>query len=172
MKCINELIDDQYENTGITHTRRIARAFVINDKDEVCLLKVFGTDDFGPRDYYETPGGGIKDDEDMLEAVIREVKEETGITASLISEIGYVSDYYNLIHRHNMNFYYLLKADSYGELALEEGEKKIIAGFDFYPLDEAVRMYEKMTNEKLEILVRRRELPVLLEAIKILNELK
>ena len=171
MKCINELIDDQYENNGITHTRRIARAFVINDKKEVCLLKVEGTDDFGHRDYYETPGGGIKDDEDIVEAVIREVKEETGINASLICEIGYVSDYYNLIYRHNMNYYFLLKVESYGELALEESEKKIIAGFNFYSLEEAVKLYEKMDKEKLEILVRRRELPVLLEAIKILNEL-
>ena len=84
MKCINELIDDQYPFNGITHTRKIARAFLLNDNNELCLLKIEGTDDFGLRDYYETPGGGVKEDEDLKDAVIREVLEETGIKASVV----------------------------------------------------------------------------------------
>ena len=58
-KCINKLIDDQYDYTTITHTRSVARAILINDSNEVCLLHVEGKDDFGYRNYYETPGGGI-----------------------------------------------------------------------------------------------------------------
>lgn len=171
MKCINELVDDQYPLTEITHTRKIARAFVINEQKEVCLLKIVGTDDFGTRNYYETPGGGIKENEDMVCAVIREVKEETGITCSFISEIGYVSDYYNLISRHNLSYYYLMKVESYGDNALEEGEKKIIDGYEFISLDKALNIYKNMNKERLEILVSRRELPVLLEAIKIIEKL-
>lgn len=171
MKCINELIDDQYPFNGITHTRKIARAFLLNDNNELCLLKIEGTDDFGLRDYYETPGGGVKEDEDLKEAVIREVLEETGIKASVVCEIGYVSDYYNLIHRHNLNYYFLLKAESYGESHLEEGEKTIIKGMKFFSLDEAVNIYKNMNKEKLEILVSRRELPVLMEAIFIIKNI-
>lgn len=169
MKCINELIDDQYPLEEITHTRIIARAILLNEKNEVCLLKIDGYDDFGHRNYYETPGGGVNDGEDLKHAVIREVLEETGITAHIISEIGYVSDYYNLIKRHNMNYYFLLKVDSYGNKHLEEYEKSIIKGMNFYSLKEAVKLYENMNKDKLEILVSRRELPVLLEAISILK---
>ena len=169
MKCINELIDDQYPLTEITHTRVIARAILLNDKDEVCLLKIDGYDDFGHRNYYETPGGGVNPDEDLKEAVIREIKEETGIEAIVLEEIGYVSDYYNLIKRHNLSHYFLMRVVSYGESHLEEGEKTIIKGMEFFPLDKAVKLYENMSKEKLEILVRRRELPVLLEAIALLK---
>ena len=169
MKCINELIDDQYPLTEITHTRVIARAILLNDKNEVCLLKIDGYDDFGHRNYYETPGGGVNPEEDLKEAVVREIKEETGIEAIVLDEIGYVSDYYNLIKRHNLSHYFLMKVVSYGESHLEEGEKTIIKGMDFFPLDEAVKLYENMSKEKLEILVRRRELPVLLEAMALLK---
>lgn len=171
MKCINNLIDDQYPLIKITHTRKIARAILLNAKNEVCLLKIEGTDDFGPRNYYETPGGGVNDGEDLKEAVIREVIEETGITASVISEIGYVSDYYNLINRHNLSYYFLMKVESFGLSHLEEEEKKIIKGMQFFSLSDAVEVYKNMSNEKLEILVSRRELPVLLEAISLLKNM-
>ena len=171
MKCINELIDEEYPLTEITHTRKIARGFLLNENNEVCLLKIEGTDDFGDRDYYETPGGGVNNGESLEDAVIREILEETGITSELICEIGYVSDYYNLINRHNLNYYFLLRVESYGDNHLEETEKKIIAGMDFYPLDVAVKLYENMNKDKLERLVSKRELPVLLEAINIIKNM-
>ena len=74
MKIINKLIDNQYDKSTITHTRKIASAVLINDKNEVCLLHVLGDDDFGHRDYYETPGGGVNENEEIDKAVIREIK--------------------------------------------------------------------------------------------------
>lgn len=168
MKCINKLIDDQYENTGITHTRKVARAILINDKNEVCLLKILGDDDFGHRDYVETPGGGVKDNEDLKEAVVREIKEETGCDSIVIDEIGYVDDYYNLIHRHNITYYYLLKVSKFGTPALEETEKYIIKGLIWLDFKQAIKRYENMNKEKLEILVSRRELPILKKAYEML----
>ena len=43
-------------------------------------------------DYYKFPGGGIDGDETHTETLIREVKEETGLTVieSSVSEYGYV----------------------------------------------------------------------------------
>ena len=79
MKCINKLKDDQYELNKITHTRIISRAILINDENQICLLKIFGDDDFGHRDYLETPGGGVKENESLIDAAIREVKEEVGV---------------------------------------------------------------------------------------------
>ena len=80
MDIILKLEDDQYEFNKITHTRKIARAVVINELNKVCLMHLNRNDDFGSYDYYETPGGGVKPEEDIRAAVLREVKEETGCT--------------------------------------------------------------------------------------------
>lgn len=161
MKIINRLIDDQYDKSTITHTRKIARAVLINENNEVCLLHVLGDDDFGHRDYYETPGGGVNENEEIEEAVIREIKEETGYNSIIIQELGIVEDYYNLIHRHNINHYYLLKATSFEKEELEEYEKGIIDSKIWVDIDTAISLYENMNKDKLEILVKNRELPIL-----------
>jgi 8-oxo-dGTP pyrophosphatase MutT (NUDIX family) len=161
MKIINKLIDDQYDKSTITHTRKIARAILLNEENKVCLLHVLGDDDFGHRDYYETPGGGVNENELIEEAVIREIKEETGYNSYIIQELGIVEDYYNLIHRHNVNHYYLLKTTSYEKEELEEYEKGIIDCKVWVDIDTAISLYENMNKEKLEILVKNRELPIL-----------
>ena len=168
MKINLKLKDDQYEYTYIDHTRHIARAVLINDKNEVCLLKLLGDDDFGHRDYVETPGGGININEHVLDAVIREVKEETGCDCKLIDNIGIVDDYYNLIHRHNINYYFLLKVTGYGKTSLEEKEKEIIKEVIWVDFKTAINLYENMNKEKLEILVSRRELPIIKKAYDML----
>ena len=164
-----KLNDNQYPNNGVDHTRKVTRAILLNDKNEVCLLKIFGNDIFGVRDYFETPGGGVDDNESLVDAVVREVKEETGYNSVVLQEIGYVEDYYNLIHRHNINNYFLLKTTSYDKVDLLEYEKTIIKEVKWFSLEEAIEKYEKMNKEKLEILVRNRELQVLLEVYEIIR---
>ena len=168
MKINLKLKDDQYEYTYIDHTRHIARAVLINDKNEICLLKLFGDDDFGHRDYVETPGGGIKANEHVIDAIIREVKEETGCDCKFIDNIGIVDDYYNLIHRHNINYYCLVKVTNYGPSNLEEQEKAIIKDLIWVDFKTAISLYENMNKEKLEILVAKRELPIIKKAYEML----
>lgn len=167
--CVNKLIDNQYEYTYIDHQRKIARAILFNEKNEICLLKIYGDDDFGHRDYYETPGGGVKDNELISDAVLREIKEETGCEGIIISNLGLVDDYYNLIHRNNLNYYFLVKVTSFGKQALEETEKKIIKDLIWINIDDAIYLYENMNEEKLEILVKNRELPILLKAKELIK---
>ena len=162
------LVDDQYKYTYIDHTRYIARAILINDKNEVCLLKLFGDDDFGHRDYVETPGGGINYEETPSKAVIREIKEETGCDSIIIDEIGIVNDYYNLIHRENINYYFLAKVTGQGTPCLEEKEKTIIKDVIWVDFETAIKLYENMNKDKLEILVANRELPILKKAYEML----
>ena len=78
MKTILKLEDNEYPYTYIDHVRYVCRGILLNDKNEIALMKVDGDDIFGHRDYYETPGGGKKDKESIRNACLRELEEETG----------------------------------------------------------------------------------------------
>lgn len=126
-------------------------------------------DDFGKGTFIETSGGGVEAGEDLTTALKRELKEELGANIDIICKIGTVSDYYNLINRHNINNYFLCKINSFGQKNLTQAE---IEDFHLSTLkltyEQAVDAYEKQTNTKLGQLITNRELPVLKRARKLL----
>ena len=129
-------------------------------------------DDFGKATLIETSGGGVEDGEDFETAILRELKEELGAVAQIVCEIGVVDDYYNLIHRHNINHYFLCKAISFGTKNLTKDE---IEDFHLSTLklsfEQAVAQYKKLGNTKIGRLVANRELPILEQAKIILSNM-
>ena len=164
--------DDQYPFTGVTHEREIARAILIDEKNRVCLEKIFDDDMFGHRDYYETPGGGIQEGETHEQALVREIKEEVGYNSKVICHIADVHDYYNLIQRKNINHFYLVKRLEKTEQNLEPDEKIRIEKIVWVPIDEAIKLYEDMQNVLVGKIVKQRELPILRKAKELLKTLK
>ena len=161
MKPLFKYIDDQYMFKGVTHTREIVRAILLDEKDNVCLEYLVDDDGFGPRDYYETPGGGIKEGESHEQAIQREIEEEVGYKCEIISPLGEVDDYYNLINRKNHNYYYLVRRKEKVTQHLEEDEKIRISKIIWVSIDEAIALYENMQNVLVGRLVKQRELPIL-----------
>lgn len=104
-----ELQDTQWPKTYIDHDRQIVRAIVVDDEQNFYFVKVQRDDDFGKGTFIETSGGGVEAGEDLTTALKRELKEELGANVDILCKIGVVSDYYNLIHRHNINNYFLCK---------------------------------------------------------------
>ena len=107
---------------------------------------------------------------ELQDAIKRELKEELGVKVDVICKIGVVSDYYNLIHRHNINNYFLCKVESFWEKELTEDE---INNFHLSTLKlsykEAVREYEYRSNTRLGKIIANRELPVLHRAKEIID---
>ena len=169
MKCILKLIDNEFPYTYIDNIRYISRGILINDKNEVALNKLHGFDMFGSRDYYETPGGGKKDNETQEEALYREMKEETGYEVEIIEELGMVDDYYNLIHRNNKNHYYLCKPLRFIGKSLEDYETIMIERLEWIDLDKAIEIFKNMNISPVSRLVRNRELPILLKVKEIME---
>ena len=104
-----ELQDTQWPLTYIDHDRQIVRAVVVDDEDSYYFVRAVRDDEFGAATLIETAGGGVEPGEALESAIRRELREELGAEVEILAGIGVVSDYYNLIHRHNINHYYLCR---------------------------------------------------------------
>ena len=169
MEVINRLEDNEFPYIKTTHTRIVVRGIVIDESNKVALLKVSRNDKFGLATYYETPGGGKKEFESLIEGVIREVEEEIGYKSTLIQEIGIVEDYYNAIYRKNVNHYYLLRISDKTKQHFESYGDSFIKDVVWVSIDEAIQLYKDMNKTKIERLVRNRELPILEKVKEILG---
>ena len=165
-----KLKDNEFKYVKTTHKRDVARAVILNDKNEMCLLNVIRNDEFGNASYYETPGGGVDSGEDFIKAVIREVDEEVGLKVEVIAYLGCVDDYYNLIYRNNINHYYLCKIVGKTKIHHVSLGDDLIHDIIFVNINEAINLYEKSATTKIGKLLLNREKPILIEANKILNE--
>lgn len=167
------LQDEEWNFEYIDHERQIARAIVFDDMGYYYFVRAERNDDFGEATLIETAGGGMESGENLDSAIERELKEELGVSVDILCKIGVVSDYYNLIHRHNINNYYLCKVISFGDKHLTQDELEC---FHLSTLkltyDEALEEYEKCAVTKLGKLVANRELPVLRQAKKFIDNLK
>lgn len=165
------LQDTQWPFEYVDHDRNIARAIVYDESGQFYFVRAERDDIFGKATLIETSGGGVEDGEDLISAIKRELKEELGVQVEVICKIGVVSDYYNLIHRHNINNYFLCKVKSFGEKNFTQDE---IESFHLSTLKlsykEAVQEYETRANTKLGKLIANRELPVLHRAKEIIDE--
>ena len=167
-----ELQDNEWPFEFTERDRAIARAICIDDEGYFYFVRVTRDDYFGKATLIETAGGGVEEGEDPGTAIRRELKEELGADTEVVCRIGVVSDYYNLLHRHNINNYFLCKVLSFGDKNMTQQE---IEDFHMSTLkltyDEAVAEYEKRRETAIGRLICNRELPVLKRAKEILDDL-
>ena len=166
-----ELQDTAWPFEYTDHDRDIVRAIVIDDDGFFYFVRVDRDDDFGRATLIETSGGGVENGEDFIDAIRRELKEELGVEVEVVCKIGVVSDYYNLIHRHNINNYYLCKIVTFGDKHMTKDE---IESFHLSTLklsfEEAAQEYVKCSCTKLGRLICNREWPILHRAKEILDK--
>lgn len=162
--------DGEWPKEFIDHDRRIARGIVFDGEGKFYFVRVFRNDDFGEATLIETAGGGVEKGEELSVAIARELKEELGARVEVICKIGVVDDYYNLIHRHNINNYFLCKVTGFGDTEMTKDE---IESFHLSTLalsyEEALKEYEERKSTKLGRLIAQREIPVLKRAKEILD---
>ena len=127
MKRLFEVDLKDYDGCSKVFRRPSARAIIIK-RDKIAL--VYATNE----KYYKFPGGGIHEDEDIRDALIREVKEEVGLSvipASII-EFGSVlrrqksdRDDDTVFEQENYYFFCEVK-DEAGDQNLDEYEKNMV----------------------------------------------
>ena len=166
-----ELTDNEWPYEYTDHDRNIVRAIVFDNDGYLYFVRADRDDDFGRAVVIETSGGGVEDGEELHLAIARELKEELGAEVDVVCKIGVVSDYYNLIKRHNVNNYFLCRAKSFQKPELTEDE---INKFHLSTLrmtyDEAMAEYERSLNSRLGRIIGKREIPILKRAKEILDK--
>ena len=125
-----------------------AKGLLINDKDEIMLGYAHKT--------YQFPGGHVKDGEDVLETLLREIKEETGITFEEKSfkpfekVIYYTKNYRNSgLNRRNEIYYYVINTNervNKKEMSLDDWEQTGKYVIKTFPLKDV----EKVLNETID----------------------
>lgn len=159
MKQLLEIDLKDYENCDKIFRRPSVRAIILKDNNKIALV-------YSKKEkYYKFPGGGIKQDEDKKEALVREVREEVGLIVipESICEFGSVMRRQrsnvspNTIFEQE-NYYYTCKTKNQivdQELDNYEAE----AGFilKFVSLDEAILVNSTYKSENYfnEIMIMR-----------------
>lgn len=139
MRRLFEIDLRDYKDTDVVFRRPSARAVIIKG-DKLALV-------YSRKEkYYKFPGGGIHDDEDKREALIREVREETGLVVipESIREYGSVLRRQKNDRAEDMifeqeNYYYCCDVeDKAGYQELDDYENE--AGFELrmVDIDEAI----------------------------------
>ena len=110
-----------------------------NGKLEILLIRV--------RSRWSFPKGNIEKGEPKDQAALREVKEETGVDAEIVSYLGEVDYWYNsgLTRIHKFVYYYLMKYIG-GDIVPQKEE---IDEAKFHPIEEVEKLLSYPTDKKI-----------------------
>lgn len=128
---------------------------ILMHNDEVLVVKM------NPNSFYCLPGGHVKMGEDTQNAIIREIKEETGYNSHISKLITTTENFFirkNGKKIHELGFYYLLNLDDKEQISkkeykiTEEDEEKIELQLKWIPINELknIEFKPQELKEKIE----------------------
>ncbi len=162
-KYLGHFDDVYYDDKPLNDARFCSRGIILNKENKIAIIHVRGNDDFGVRDYYELPGGGLENNESYESCLIREMQEELGVNIDNIIPLGVVSYDFKKIGVHNIAMYYVGRVCGEAKTNYTKKEKKLFASIEWYELDDLILLLETYKTLKVGIQIRDRELCVLKE---------
>lgn len=173
MRLLFAIDKQDYPSEGEVFRRPSARAIIVKDGRIAMLYS-------RKHHYYKLPGGGIEPEESIIEAMMREVLEETGLAviSETVREYGYVhriqKGKYEPIFIQDNYYFFCDVEDTVQEptLTAEEIEEAFVLA---YPTpQEAIHANQKATSGELNTMLLRenRVLEMLLEEHRIQTDRK
>lgn len=156
---IGRFKDELFPYNGYDHIRYTARAIIENENNEFGFLHLVGEDFFGVRDHLESCGGGLEENEDLVDTIIREVKEEMGLSIKHLKLLGSIIDTYNLINRITLSTFFYCNVDTTKQDKLNRTyeEQILIKEIVWLKKEDAIKRL-KEAKSNVDILVQRRDL--------------
>ena len=100
----------------ISFTRHAARAVLTNQNEQIAVMHFTKTGSF------KLPGGGVDDGEDIVEALHREIEEETGYHITNIQELGVVEEDRYFCGMHQTSYCFMAEITDFVGTKLTEHE--------------------------------------------------
>ncbi len=172
-KILAQLDDEKlgFKKTDVdsrSNCRVAARAVLIDKTGRVGLMRT-------KANYYQVPGGGVDDGELIETALLREIAEEAGYQASVIYPLGKVIEDRHFKPLHQVDYYYLCRAEKYVGQSLTQDEiEKGLELVWFDDIDSALKALEnkdlriELPKEKIAFICAR-DIVAVTEARRILN---
>ncbi len=147
MKLLLELRD---ENIGLKPKklnnltkRDAARAILLKGK-KIALLHVT------KQNYHKLPGGGLENKESVKKALFRELLEETGCKAKIISEVGKIIEHRTHLDLIQTSYCYVAQVIEEGIPQFDSGEMTAGYKLRWASIDSAIKILEKEKPENYE----------------------
>ncbi len=167
MRLLKYIEDKPLPKDGLYEKRSASRAVLFDEKG---LIPVLFVSKFS---YHKLPGGGVEVGEDRVEALDREIKEETGCIAKIKGEVGEITEYRSEFNLFQVSYCYTGKVVKKGTPEFEQGE--LDEGFEliWVTLDEAIKLLkdDKPTNYEGKF-IQERDLAFLEEAKNLVEKMK
>lgn len=148
MKTLKTLDRKDYDPTSEITIRTASRAIIMKE-NKIAMIKC------EKHGYYKFSGGGINSGETLIDALIRETKEETGLIIKeetikplcFIKEIHKCNFHNNAIFEQNSYYY---KAEVYDETcstSLDEYEEKLGFHLEYVTINNAIKTNKKFLKK-------------------------
>ena len=119
----------------IWNDRLTGKVVLFNEEDKIALIgnKV--------NNFFLLPGGGIENNESILDGIKRECREETGCEIEICNALGMIEDFRSREGKHCISHGYSAKVISYGTPTLTENEIDIGAHVKWLSLLEGIELF-------------------------------